>query len=234
MRIGHRLAQVRHFIFVTLGWRFLLALLSAIALWSVVTNGTQFGYANSPTATTLYRTVAIVPELQGTPPSGYGISSVSVTPPTITVQGLPGALANLSYVSTQPIDVSTATQETTRLAALDLPPGISTAQSINVVVTIFVTRLLGHVRVDVPVRVTHVASGLQIAGVSPPTVTLTISGPLGNLNNFQLEVDADASNLGPGSHQLPVSVNLDSKLAAQVNPATVTVILTSTSATSTH
>jgi YbbR domain-containing protein len=226
MRVRDHLAQIRHFLFYTLGWRFLLALLSAIALWSVVTNDSQFGYANTPSATTSYRTVAIVPKLQGSPPPGYGISSVSVTPPTVTLQGLPGSLASLTFVSTQPIDVSTARQEITQPVALDLPPGISAVQNINVVVSVFVTQLLGRVTVDVPVRVVHIAPKLQVASISPQVVTLTIGGPLRSLNNLQLEVDADVTGLRQGSHQVPLSVSLSPGLSVQVKPTTVTVILT--------
>jgi len=234
MNISDRLAQVRHFIFSTLGWRFLLALLSAVALWSVVTNESPSGAANAPSVTTSYRTVAIVPTLQGTPPAGYGVSSVSVTPPTVTLQGLPGALANLSFVSTQPIDISSATRELTEPTTLNLPPGISVVQSINVVVSVFVTQLLGHVTVDVPVRVINVASKLQVLSVSPQTVTLTISGPIRNLNNLQLEVDADATGLGPGSYETPVSIDLTPGLTAQIKPDIVTVTLTSVPATTSH
>jgi YbbR domain-containing protein len=214
------------FLFHTLGLRFLLALISAFALWTFVARDA------SPTgapgqATSAYRTVAVVAKLHGNPADGYGVTSVVVTPPTITVQGAALNLGDVGYVNTDVLDITNQTDTITVPATIDLPPGITSTTVSRVTVSIFIAPIVGRVSANVPISVRGLAPDLK-ATLSPDAVNVTLNGPLPRLKDLSLRAVVDVTGQGPGSYILPVQVATPNDITAQIAPADVTVTLTST------
>jgi YbbR domain-containing protein len=215
---------VAHFLFRTLGLRFLLALVSAFALWWYVVPDSTTG--NTPSlATGSYRTVAVVAQLQGNPADGYAVTSVLVAPPTITIQGTVPGLGDANAINTQPIDITGATRTLTRVVGLDLPLGVSSTVVSTVTVSIYIAPLQGKVTASAPVTLQNLSPKLT-ATITPASVSVTLTGPLPELNTVEIHPLVDVSGEGPGSYVLPVQVATPSDIGVQITPADVTVTLT--------
>jgi YbbR domain-containing protein len=222
-RVIGALRTAARFLFHTLGVRFLLALISAFALWWYVVPDGSTG--NSPgLATGSYRSVAVVAQLRGNPADGYGVTSVQVSPPTITIQGTVPGLGDANSVNTQPIDITDATSTLTRAIGLDLPLGVSSTTVSTVTVSIYIAPLQGKVSTTAPVTLNNVPSKLS-AVVTPATVLVTLRGPLPRLNTVELHPFVDVSRLPAGSYVLPVQVTEPADIGVQITPADVTVTL---------
>ena len=203
-RVASALRRVSRFLFHTLGVRFLLALVSAFALWWYVVPDGSTG--NSPgLGTGSYRSVAVVAQLHGNPADGYGVTSVQVAPPTITIQGAVPGLGDTNSVNTQPIDITGADATLTRVVGLDLPLGVSSTTISTVTVSIYIAPLQGKVSTTAPVTLNNLPSRLT-AVVTPASVSVTLRGPLSKLNTVEIHPFVDVSGLPAGSYVLPVQV----------------------------
>jgi YbbR domain-containing protein len=214
----------RRFLFHTLGLRFLLSLISAFALWVFVARDASPNGAPG-LATSSYRTVAVVAKLHGTPADGYGVTSVVVTPPTVTVQGAALTLGDVSFVNTAILDITGQSDTTTRKVTLDLPAGVTTTTVQTVTVSVFIAPIAGKVSANVPITLKGLSSGLA-ATLSPPSVDVTLTGPLPKLQSLNIRALVDVTGEGPGSYILPVQVATPSDVTVQIAPAAVTVTLT--------
>jgi YbbR domain-containing protein len=214
---------VSRFLFHTLGVRFVLALISAFALWWYVVPDGSTG--NTPgLATGSYRTVAVVAQLHGNPADGYAVTSVLVAPPTITIQGTVPGLGDANAVNTAPIDITGATTTLTRVIGLDLPLGVSSTTVSTVTVSIYIAPLQGKVTTTAPVTLKNLPSNLK-ATISPASVSVTLRGPLPALNMVEVDPEVDVGGLVAGSYVLPVQVTVPSDISWQAVPADVTVTL---------
>ncbi|HLW00400.1 MAG TPA: CdaR family protein [Ktedonobacterales bacterium] len=222
-RVTSALRTVARFLFHTLGVRFLLALVSAFALWWYVVPDGSTG--NSPgLATGSYRSVAVVAQLRGNPADGYGVTSVQVSPPTVTIQGTVPGLGDANSVNTQPIDITGASSTLTRAIGLDLPLGVSSTTVSTVTVSIYIAPLQGKVSTTAPVVLENLPTHLT-ATTSPTTVLVTLKGPLPRLNTVEIHPFVDVSGLVAGSYLLPVQVTEPADIGVQITPADVTVTL---------
>jgi YbbR domain-containing protein len=214
---------VTRFLFHTLGVRFLLALVSAFALWwYVVPDGTT---VNTPgLGTGSYRTVAVVAKLNGNPADGYAVTSVLVAPPTLTIQGTVPGLGDANSVNTAPVDITGATNTLTRVVGLDLPLGISSTTISTVTVSIYIAPLSGKVTANAPVTLKNLAPTLT-GTIAPATVSVALKGPLPKLSTVEILPIVDVSGLGAGTYVLPVEVDVPSDIDVQITPADVTVTL---------
>ncbi len=217
------LRVIVHFLFYTLGLRFLLELISAFALWWFVAPSPNTQNANSAIAN--YRTVPVVVQRAGNPADGYAVTSVQVAPPTITLQGAAPALVNVTYVNTQPIDITGKRATITQVVPLDLPPGVSSTSSTAVTVSIYIAPVVGSISAQAPVTVKNLGANLAEV-VTPGSVTVSVTGPLPRLTGLNIEPTVDVSGRGPGTYLLPVEVSSPADVTMQVSPAEVTVTLT--------
>lgn len=226
-RLTRGLGTAARFVFHTLGLRFLLALVSAFALWwYVVGDGSNMGTTPS-LATGSYRNAAVVVQIQGNPADGYGVTSVKVSPETITIQGTVPGLGDVNSVNTDPIEITGATTTLTRVIGLNLPPGVSSPTVSTVTVSIYIAPLPGKVTAAVPVTLQNL--GPNLTGTSAPaSVSVTLRGQLPKLNTVEILPVVDVSGLGPGSYLLPVQVAAPSDIRVQITPADVTVTLAPT------
>ncbi|MGB8685263.1 MAG: CdaR family protein [Candidatus Binatus sp.] len=139
---------------------------------------------------------------------GYTISSVDITPPSVTMIGPSRSVLPLTSVSTEPLDLKGLTADTSRSVEI-VPPdptmGLST----------------GHV--DVKVNVAEAITDREFRAVDvevkdsdfkyrvePKQATLTIRGPAVKLAGLAPKGLAyvDANGLAPGSHELPLQVTV--------------------------
>ncbi|HEY7347719.1 MAG TPA: CdaR family protein [Ktedonobacterales bacterium] len=223
-RVTRGLRAGARFIFHTLGLRFLLALVSTFALWWYVVPDSKTG--NTPAlATGSYRTVSVVPQLHGNPGDGYAVTSVLVAPPSITIQGTVPGLGDANSINTKPIDIAGAIRTLTRVIGLDLPLGISSTSISTVTVSIYIAPLQGKVTASAPVTLKNLPPNLT-GTITPPSVSVTLQGPLPELNAVELTPVVDVGGLGPGSYVLPVQVTVSADISEQTTPADVTVTLT--------
>ncbi len=217
------LRKVARFFLHTLGVRFLLALVSAFALWwYVIPDGSTGNTVGLSTGS--YRTVAVVAQIRGNPADGYAVTSVLVSPPTITIQGTVPGLGDANSVDTKPIDITDATRTLTRVIGLDLPLGVSSTTISTVTVSIYIAPLQGKVTSSAPVTFQNLASNLT-ATSNPATVSITLQGPLPEVNAVDIHATVDVGGLGAGTYVLPVQVSVPENVGVQIKPADVTVIL---------
>lgn len=72
---------------------------------------------------TVSKTVAIVPDITGSPESGYYVKSVEVRPKEMVVQGAKSAVRKVGAVKTEPIDITGLTEDFRQEVGLKLQEG---------------------------------------------------------------------------------------------------------------
>ncbi len=172
------------------------------------------------------RRIKVTPTLVGDPALGYE-AKPTVTPDHVEVTGPASTVNALDDVTTRRIDVTGLTAPLERNFLLD-PPGD------------FVTVVPDRVRVAVAVsekqleqefkRVPIALRNGTAARVTPAQVTVSVRGPELVLHDWTLPEGAvfvDAGGLTPGTHELPVQVDLPAPLEVTARkPESVRVIVT--------
>lgn len=180
-----------------------------------------------------YREVAVKVETFGLPASGYRVTSISVSPPIVTLfSNDPELVAQLpGFVSTVPLDLSGAQGDIEARLALSLPQGVSVQgdqQSVEVVVGI--APIESSTQISVQLEVIGLDPGL-IASISPESVNVILSGPLSVLQNLRagdVRMLVDLTGLESGTHLLePLPEILpDDVRALSISPSSVEVVIT--------
>lgn len=164
-----------------------------------------------------YREVAIRVRTTGQPARGYFVSSINVTPATVTVVGPPAvieAMGSLVDVKDD-VDVTGATRLIAARMELDLPEGVSVlgqqeGQPAEVLVTVGIDAITGGTTVELPLKVVRLQEGLQVTKFVP-TVDVFLTGPavlLDELQTDRLSAVLDLAGLGPGTHQVRPQVEI--------------------------
>jgi hypothetical protein len=156
------------------------------------------------------RDVGVQVLTEGEVPSDYRLSAIIVSPSELTLLGSEEQLAQLGgTVNTFPVDISSAIDDLSIQAALDLPPGVEavdgTGESVrSVVVRVEVEPRLGNRVRQRPVEIQGEATlGFEI---NPAIVDVFLNGPIPLLNDIdasprllQVVIDAaDLQELEPG------------------------------------
>jgi len=165
------------------------------------------------------RTVNIVPNIQGTPATGFRVGNTQVSPPSVTVNGPADVLAQLVVISTAPIDVSGKSEPFSVYdVALTLPSGLQVIDRNTVNVEVQVDAEQQRQQVGV-FRVTpiNIEPGLRIVGsIAPTEIAVTVSGPLASIrqlsaNDVQVQLDLRGYT-GAGTYTLTPNVLVPSDL----------------------
>ena len=154
------------------------------------------------------RDVPVHLAVQGKVESGYTISSVDITPPSVTIVGPSRYVTPLTSVSTEPFDLKGLTSDTSRSVDIVTPNpslGLSTGHvdaKINVAEAITDREFRA---VDVEVKDSNFKYRIE-----PRQATLTIRGPAVKLAGLAPKGLAyvNAKGVAPGSHELPLQVTL--------------------------
>lgn len=170
----------------------------------------------------------------GVPPDGYWLSGLTVSPGNLTLQAGPDRLKEVgNFVDTLPVDVSRANGDLSIQIPLDLPPEVkafdSEGKAVGTVsVLAQVTARSGDLVVERPIQLLNLSSAFT-ATVTPPQVSLLLSGPLPTLNRIEsntglIGIWVDISDLAPGeSSQVNPRVLVPEGIQVQIMPPSVLV-----------
>jgi YbbR domain-containing protein len=175
------------------------------------------------------RPLPVAPVLSGEPAGGYEITSITVDPLLVTVEGEADQLVNLVSAPTAPVSISGATRNVVQRVALALPEGVLPVggePTVQVTVTI---RAISSTRTyDAAVVLTGVDSAFDYR-LSFTHALATVGGPLADLDRLDgadFELLAAVGSLGPGSHQVTLTATVPVGLTLNmVVPAIVTVTI---------
>ncbi len=171
--------------------------------------------------------VPVIPDVMGSPYSGFGIRSVSVTPSTITLRGDIKIVSQIKSVKTKTVDVSNLTKNTDIKVELVVPEGVSvmgeTQCTVRVGIEAFSTR-------SFKILLTVLHGSDRTATTNIDAVELVLIGFKDILDSFDysaLKVNVDATNLLPGRYELPITVSgLPSGVfVSTINPSSAEVII---------
>jgi len=183
------------------------------------------------------KTVAVRPDLRGTPAAGFGIGQVTVDPAVVTLRGHPDALRAINEVVTAELSAAGANEDLSFDAALILPEGTRLTEPLEAVAVSVAIEPLVSSRTFV---VGLVCQGAPAGSACLPAlgqVSVTLSGPtatLAGLSGAAITPIVNVSGRGPGTHtvsltlpSLPARVNLIAISPTQVSvrivpPATPT------------
>jgi YbbR domain-containing protein len=174
------------------------------------------------------KTVPVRVTTQGQVASGYWLSSLDVSPQTVTITGGPTALAKVDYIDLPPLDLSGAKSDVSRTTKLAAGSGYSLVSDTSVEVKAVIQPLRSTEVLPIGVAVQDVPQGLD-AKLTPPTVNVTVSGlvpALSALKPGDISAVVNAQGLTAGAHNLPVRLNAPGSVSLDAtNPAQVTVDL---------
>jgi YbbR domain-containing protein len=142
---------------------------------------------------------------------GYYVSRLTPNPPLVPVRGDPDVLRSLTAIETEPINLQGVTEDTSVIAQLDPPDGVTLEDVQTVEVVINVAAQPDFQVFEVPVHISGLDSGLD-ANVVPSSAVISLSGPLPVLQKLDptndIRVTADLSGLEPGSYQIEPAVQI--------------------------
>ncbi len=174
------------------------------------------------------KTVPIRVATQGQVASGYWLTSLMLSPQTVTITGGPTALGKVDFIDVPPLDLSGAKADVARTTKLAAGSGYSLVSDTSVEVKALIQPLRTTEVLPIGVAVQGLAQGLE-AKLSPPTVEVTISGLVPTLSALRpgdISAVVSAQGLGAGPHTLPVRLNAPGSISLDAtNPAQVTVAL---------
>jgi YbbR domain-containing protein len=176
-----------------------------------------------------YRELAVQVKTTGQWASGYRLTSISVSPPTVTVfseepdrvNELPG------FVETEAIDLEGANDDITENVRLSLPEGVSLVGRETVFVQVSIAAIEDNLIVALPIEVIGLSPELQVE-ISPEAVDVILFGPLPvleNLTSANVRVVVDLTGLTVGVWQVEPLVDiLPARVEEQgINPSVVEV-----------
>ncbi|MGE0134253.1 MAG: YbbR-like domain-containing protein [Dehalococcoidia bacterium] len=179
--------------------------------------------------TQLTRTLPVTAEVTGQPAAGYRVSGVDVLPTTVTIEGHIDVLQALDTLVLPGVDIGGQTTDVKATVRPNLPEGVSIVPAgTTVTVEVTIAAIPGSIALTLAPEVTNVRQGL-LARVTPGSVSVILDGPLPRLNALAsgaVRATVDASNLGPGTHDLRVNIQApDGVFVRQVQPVSVSVTL---------
>lgn len=179
-----------------------------------------------------YKTLPVLVPLSGQPKTGYGVSSVTVSPTEITATGSPGQLSKISTVNTAPISLSHRGPGTySRRVKLRLPGGIH-SRTHFVTVKTRITAVESSNSIEVAVSPVGVSPGLTVQ-TNPSRVLVTVVGSANGVHNAagKMRATVNLNGYGPGTYTFTPSVTVSSALKVErVYPSSVSVTLTQSAA----
>jgi YbbR domain-containing protein len=159
-----------------------------------------------------YKDVVVKVVTQGELASGYRLTNISVTPPTVTVYSAKPEIINQlpGYVETKPINIAGLSDDTEVRTDLNLPAEVSLVGVQSVLVQISVAAIEGSLTISVPVETMGLPPDLT-AAISPASVDVIVSGPLPVLDAISpasFRAVIDLTGLEIGTYQLNPKMDL--------------------------
>jgi YbbR domain-containing protein len=178
-----------------------------------------------------YRELAVQVKTTGQWATGYRLTSISVSPPTITVFSVdPESINELpGFVETMPIDLTEANDDIAASVELNLPEGVNLVGRETVFVQVSIAAIQDNLIVNLPVELIGLSPELT-AQLSPETVDVILFGPLPvleDLTTANVRVVVDVTGKGEGTWQETPLVDIlpDEVQELGINPGLVEVVL---------
>lgn len=181
------------------------------------------------------KTVAVSAEpddlLSGNVPTGYEITSVTVSPETVVIAGEGSLLDTISELSTEKIYVGNRTNSFTARANLTSLNGIKSLSTDQVTVNVMIEEINTARRfLDIPVSLVNQSDGQAVSSGEIDEVSVVVTGPyskMETLSGDDIIATVDVTGLEAGEYELPVYVTVDNQpsLSCTATPATVTVAI---------
>lgn len=175
------------------------------------------------------REVTILASVTGSPAEGYEERTSTTTPRTVILAGSPQALASLTFVETEPVDITGAVQNVSvDIGLANLPEGVVLVEPANGLVSVIVQiqqQSVDQTLPSLPVTLTGLGPGLT-ATLTPAEVSIEISASsaqVPDLVNGAIVVSVDVTGLAPGTYALtprivvPAGVEWDSVVPARID-----------------
>ncbi len=155
------------------------------------------------------RTLPVQLMIQGQVAKDYGIGSIALSPPSVTVTGPKRDLDKLKSIQTEPFSVENATKDVTRTVRLVNPGGLLKVSTEEVLATVTVHEIVAEREFrNLPI---HVRGARYRFTLYPRKVDVKVRGPARHLTSLDLAQAAYVEihdDMGPGSYELPVIIDL--------------------------
>lgn len=157
-----------------------------------------------------YRSVVVLPRIEGEVETGYQLTGITVSPTLLTVfSSDPQAVNELGgFVETEPVNLAGATSDFERRVSLNLPENVSIVGDQSVLVRASVSAIENSITVTRVLEIEGLEQGI-FASASPTEVNLILRGPISILDSLQsgdVRVVVDLFGLTEGVHQVTPQV----------------------------
>ncbi|MFH0830697.1 MAG: CdaR family protein [Parcubacteria group bacterium] len=175
------------------------------------------------------KSIGIEVETSGQPAEGFFVGTITTDPTTATAEGSSKALAKITTLSTEAVDLSGATERIERTVKLETPDNVR-AEPASVKVTIEIRAGTLTRDLTAAVEIINVPADFE-ASLEPTSIRVTLSGPADKVRaaaDSSPHVRIEAGSLGEGEHAVQLSrgmLGLDSSVEVQFVPGSVTVTL---------
>lgn len=154
------------------------------------------------------REVPVHVTVSGSPATYFAVASSDANPAAVTVTGPSQTVARLDRIETQPLDLNSASSDVERAVALIGPSNLVRLSSTRVQVRARIHEVLADREfrgVELKVRDAAYKFRLQ-----PRHINIAVRGPASKMSALKLDdsVFVDANGATPGSHELPVQIDL--------------------------
>lgn len=176
------------------------------------------------------KTVGVRVITAGTPIDGKVISPIVTKPLTITIAGSQQQLANITALSTKPIDIAKLSQPATLKASLDVPNGITVTNgdAQNIEVTFDVSNQDVVRTIAAPLVFSGLSNDRHVVTADPATATVVVRGPASAIQDLKpgdVSLTLDLSGAVPGDRSVslvatqvtvPNNVSLQQLITTQI------------------
>jgi YbbR domain-containing protein len=181
-----------------------------------------------------YRSVVVLPKIDGEVEPGYQLTGITVQPTLVTVfSSDPNLVDQLGgFVETEPVSLAGVTGDIEKNVGLSLPDGVAIVGEKTVAVRVSISPIENSIKITRPIEVTGLRQGL-FAQASPNSVSIILIGPVPILDNIQpgdVRVVLDLLDKTPGTYQLtPQVLTSSSEIKVQsVLPDTIEITISTT------
>lgn len=175
------------------------------------------------------RSVPVNPTLTGTPPPGFAIGSVTVSPPTVLIEGNADTIGGIEEIATAAVSLTGATKTIEATVALQLPDGVVVPAPTTVTVTVTLHPVAETRNVTAAIELTGMKPDLAYDAQADRVVLAIFGSPvdLDRLTAAPITVHGDVSTLTVGSHEVTLEITLPAGLQlVSISPPRIVVLVT--------
>jgi filamentous hemagglutinin family protein len=172
-------------------------------------------------------TIPVIPAIIGPPAPGYEVKAVTVDPVAVGVGGESQAVAQLSRLDTEAIDLSGRTSSFAAQVAIVAPLGITINGQATVRVSVTIVVSTASRTFELGLEPTGGRADL-LYDLSRPSVLVTLSGPapaIDALDPATLHATLPVGALDVGTHLVTVTLVPPEGITASISPTSVEVVI---------